>query len=121
LQHSYLVKGQLDGLYNLLVLSPDHALVAASEGWSKQKVRDYLFEESAREARHVLAGVRPDGVREDRRWVLEKRSDERIPVMTSPEWLNICVVGGAGSKSKYLTGLGVPQSAAVDAYRQPHG
>jgi hypothetical protein len=91
--------------------------VAASEGWSREVVRKYLFEESAREAKYVLAGVRPSGVRPDKRWVLEKNPDDRIPVMSSPEWLNVCVVGGAGSKSKYLTGLGVPQSAVVDPYR----
>jgi hypothetical protein len=117
LQHSYLEKGQMDGLYNLLVLSPDHATVAASGGWSRDVVRKYLFEESAREAKYVLAALRSTGLRPERRWILDKAPDDRVPVMESLEWLNICVVGGAGSKSKYLTGLGVPQSAVVDPYR----
>jgi hypothetical protein len=90
---------------SLLVLSPEHAHVFASAGWSKDDVRAFIFEHAVR-SRAELVAVGKDAVSHHTRWRLpgdhpdaipdaaSSRPDPaNVPVLTSPESVQIVVAG----------------------------
>jgi hypothetical protein len=93
----------------LLLLSPSAAKVIADAGWSKDDIRNHLFEHASMEARwleiypyyvgagasgdlrtHVTEGTAPP------RWAESDDPHRRVPVLLRPEWTNIVVAGDPG-------------------------
>jgi hypothetical protein len=116
-QHAYL--DLVHGAYkpqNLMLVPPDHAKVLADAGWSKQDTIDYVYHQSFKEARLVLAACKPQAIRPDKRWVTELDPATRIPSMDGPECLHLVVVGGVAGKGQYLDGISEPPTVGVDKY-----
>jgi hypothetical protein len=84
--------------HTLFVIGPEHARTFADERWSKQQVRQFLFETIRRPAGHLVPG--PDGAETGRlKNLLEGRMpDERIPKFPSPEEIVIVVAGGTAGR-----------------------
>jgi hypothetical protein len=90
-----------------LVLSPDHAEIISSHGWSKADIGRFMFEHA-----QLRAGfLRNRGLygyhRNQPAWVDEAEPDEMIPIMDSPERLVVTVSGGGfGGYTAVIFGLG---------------
>ena len=80
----------------LLSLGPEHAATIARDGFSKQRVKEFLFEH----ARFPLARLGA----EYRAQQITRRSardapNTILPIVQSPEDISVIVVGGAGKHS----------------------
>jgi len=83
----------------LLVLGPQHAQAIALEGWSKDDVKRYVFEN----ARKPLSKVRQGGLWDIRYWpkwfAPQEDDDAMIPVVLKPDDIVVIVAGGPGDHS----------------------
>ena len=82
----------------LLSLGPEHAATIARDGFSKQAVKEFLFEH----ARYPLALLGEDY----RRYLLERdrvtdTPDAMVPIVRAAEDICVIVVGGAGKHSSW--------------------
>jgi hypothetical protein len=101
---------------NVMLVSPEHAKVIADGGWTKQQAIEFVYRESFREARWVLNAVKTQAMRPEKRWAAELDPDTRIPTIDGPESLHLVVVGGAGGKGQFLTGISVPVTKSIETY-----
>jgi hypothetical protein len=100
-------------MHNVVLLAPEHAEIFASEGWTKEDLRQELFKTARREWKWIGAGQDHAVVRDEWKWVVNK-PDELVPVTREPRFFHFVVVGGAAGKSQYLTGLGAPVTKPVE-------
>jgi len=87
----------------LLSLGPEHAATIAAGGFTKQKVKEYLYEH----ARYPLGQLGE----EYRRYQVEGRKrpddpDTLLPIANSPDAITVIVVGGAGKHSSWQPTFG---------------
>jgi hypothetical protein len=87
----------------VLALGPEHAATIARDGYSKQKVKQFLFEH----ARFPLGRLGA----EYRRYQVERQhvtdaDDTMVPIVRSAEDITIIVVGGAGKHSAWQPTFG---------------
>jgi hypothetical protein len=84
--------------HTLWIIGPEHARTLAEERWSKQDVRQYLYETIRRPARELAPG--PDGAETGR--LRDTASgpapNEGIPKFPSPEEIVIMVAGGTAGR-----------------------
>jgi hypothetical protein len=89
----------------LIVLSPHCASVLAEHGWTKDKVREYLFQEARVPARDIItkgkytqldieALARRGLIPQD--FVQSTDPDRLIPTIVRPEWVRFVVAGNPG-------------------------
>jgi hypothetical protein len=89
--------GALSGGESVLVLSPEHAKIAASTGWTKQQVREFIFERAARPRSDLREAGKLPGEP-------EPGDDAIVHRGLTPEDILITVAGGeAGGHSAFLT------------------
>jgi hypothetical protein len=85
----------LAGGHPLLALGPEHAATIARDGFSKRRVKEFLFEH----ARFPLARLGD----EYRAHLIQRGArdapDTMVPAVRSPDELTVIVVGGAGKHS----------------------
>lgn len=92
----------------LLVLSPEHARLFAENGWSKDRVREFIFHAAKRD-RATLAAVGKDAVSRETHWRLgsahpdaipdraaSSEDPQRVPLLSHPTSVQI-IVGGANN------------------------
>jgi hypothetical protein len=101
---------------NVMLVPPEHAKVIADAGWTKQDVINYVYRQSFKEARLVLAACKPQAIRPDKLWVTELDPATKIPSMDGPESLHLVVVGGVAGKGQYLDGISEPPTVGIDKY-----
>ncbi len=100
--------GGIDGQY-LIVLGPQHAKILASDGWTIDKMRQFLY----KEARYPLKRWVPshtetlENTKKD--WVNTKAAepfaaDGNVPMVKHPEDFFFTVAGGPGSHSAVFIG-----------------
>ena len=95
----------------LLLLSPEHAQTFAAEGWSKDDVRQALYEQ----ARVPMAAFSREN-RERRLYRFMERQyahrpdDTLVKVVQDPQDVVIVVTGGPGKHSMYLPTTGSSRS-----------
>ena len=114
-QHTYL-ETQGPGMHNLLLLAPDHATVLGEAGWDKDRIRAFMYEHTKRPKRLVLNAINDNTMRPEAAWVHDVGPDELIPIVRQADFFDVAVVGGAGGKSQYLTGIGFPVTRSIDPY-----
>jgi hypothetical protein len=102
-----------DGNDMVVLLSPEHAEVAASRGWGPGEVQRHLFERSSRPLEDVARG----GMWEMRNWPGEleaaARRGEPVPPVRKPEGILLMVAGGPGKHSVVIPGFGSSRAVTV--------
>ncbi|HEU5319571.1 MAG TPA: hypothetical protein VFX28_02125, partial [Methylomirabilota bacterium] len=87
----------------LLSLGPEHAATIAKEGYSKQKVKEFLFDH----ARFPLARLGAEYRRQQaERHAVVDAPDTMVPIVRRPEDITVLVVGGAGKHSAWQPTFG---------------
>jgi hypothetical protein len=87
----------------LLSLGPEHAATIARDGFTKQQVKEFLFEH----ARFPLARLGPEYQRyQIERWSVADAPDTMIPIVRSANDISVIVVGGAGKHSAWQPTFG---------------
>jgi hypothetical protein len=87
----------------LLSLGPEHAATIAKEGYTKQKVKEFLFEH----ARFPLARLGPEYRRQQiDRWGVVDAPDTMVPIVRAADDISIIVAGGAGKHSSWQPTFG---------------
>jgi hypothetical protein len=101
----------------LVVIGPEHAQDIASDGWTKQDIKYYLFEYARKPyAAARLGGMYSEQVRQELwpRWLDYTREDVMIPLVRTPDEILVIVGGGAGRHSAWVPGWGnVDRSRSV--------
>jgi hypothetical protein len=105
---------------HMWLICPDHAAKLASNGWSKDDVKEYLWK-NATIAFGEIASRR--WLREDAkgRWVkhpelqwMEDHPDLQVPMFAGPESFRLAVVGGPGPRGVYFWGNEEAITQAID-------
>ncbi|MFQ5657553.1 MAG: hypothetical protein ACE5G5_08445 [Candidatus Methylomirabilales bacterium] len=109
-----------------VVISPEHAATIAAEGWSKQDVKEFLFQEARRPvAELVRAGEYYGEVTWQKywpRWVDRSNPTALIPVVNRPQDFLVFVAGGAAGRfSLVIPGWGDMGIRAVTKVIHFHG
>lgn len=89
----------------LLVLGPEHAASIASAGWSRGRVREFLYQAISRRRDELALG----GMYRMRDWPQEIERmghDALIPAVPSPDDILVMVVGGEGKHSAAIPSFG---------------
>lgn len=87
----------------LIILSPEHAATIAKSGYSRRKVKEYLFEKG-RIPLSVFAPRTREGLLHRRsRWFDRKIDTEQIGIADDADDITIIVAGGAGIHSQFLS------------------
>jgi hypothetical protein len=87
----------------LLSLGPEHATTIAKEGYSKQKVKAFLFEH----ARFPLKRLGLEYQRQQiERWDVIDATETMVPIVSRAEDISVIVVGGAGKHSSWQPTFG---------------
>jgi hypothetical protein len=84
--------------HTLWVIGPEHAATLGAERWSKQDVRQYLYQTIRRPARELMPGVDGAETGRLREAVSGHAPNERIPKFPSPEEIVIMVAGGTAGR-----------------------
>jgi hypothetical protein len=87
----------------LLSLGPEHAATIAREGFTKQKVKEFLFEHARFPLGRLGAEYRRQQV--ERHHVVDA-PDTMVPIVRRPEDISVIVVGGAGKHSSWQPTFG---------------
>lgn len=93
-----------------LVLGPEHAHEIAKDGYSKEDVQQYLFEH----ARMPVRDLASRSYWNFRKWPEEYEADNpdfMVPIVYAPEDFVICVAGGDGRHSAWLSSWYMTQCA----------
>jgi hypothetical protein len=92
-----------------VVLGPEHADTIAREGWSREDVQWFLYDQ----ARNDLDDLRNAGIPDNYVWHHRFDTDDgdaRIPLVEHPEDFLVLVAGGAGKHSMGLPSFGETRS-----------
>lgn len=96
-----------------LILGPEHAATIAADGWSKDDIRIYLYEQ----ARFPLSELKSIGglwgMHSWPNWFEGFCDADRVPVIASPDRLGIVVAGGEGKHSVGIPSNGGSRSVTV--------
>lgn len=95
----------------MVVMCPSHAETVAADGWSKQHVKEYLYEKARKPVRLVkLGGLYGREIARNfwPRWVSRTDDEEMVPLVRRPSEITLVVAGGAGRHSAFLPGWATP-------------
>jgi len=90
----------------VLMLCPQHAAVIGKEGWSKEKVKEFLFEKARIPYERWMMNVRSVYAKDP--WYTKFRPGDLVPVVDGAKNILVFVSGGAGAHSMYYSGFGRP-------------
>ena len=93
----------------MLILGPEHAATIAGSGWSRRRVREYLYHAISRKREELALG----GMYGMRDWPPELNnmtSDALIPAVPSVDDILILVAGGEGKHSAAIPSFGATVS-----------
>jgi len=97
----------------LIVLGPEHAAIIARDGFSKQDVKQFLFEN----ARVPLALISKGNLERFKKSMPERFSDldgkASVPMVNGPEDLMVVVAGGSGRHSAVIPTFGTTRAITV--------
>ena len=90
----------------LVVLGPEHAAIMAREGFTKQGVKQYLFDT----ARVPITGISKGNLKRFRKNLPERFSNlgvkDKIPIADTPDEIMVVVAGGMGRHSAVIPTFG---------------
>lgn len=95
---AYRTQGQGSGGDVFLVLNPEFATLLKQQGWTKDSIRKYLFENG----RHPISDRQVDYKKWAEKFLKrELGKDELVPAAGTPDQIQIVVVGGQGKQGQY--------------------
>jgi hypothetical protein len=103
----------------MLAIAPEHTDLLASEGWTKDKIREYLWEQ----ARYPYSVIPPVKTAQTRlpEWFEKKYGpitpNTMIPITDKPEGIEIIVTGGPGKHSQFFYGGRTLISVPIDRWK----
>jgi hypothetical protein len=100
--------------HHVLLLCPDHARLIAKAGWSKQGIRDYLYQNAVLPWRLLRHWYVDEGVRPELRWILSLPPETPVPIVGGPDWYQIVVVGGPAGKNAYMSAEGLSVTIPIE-------
>jgi len=109
----------------MVVLSPEHAKVIAAGGYTKARVKEYLYQHARVPVRHysdesIERRLRNSGRFDDQLDI--EFLDRKVPLARSPDDFMVIVLGGVGKHSAFIPSLAVTRSvtrALLNAQGQP--
>lgn len=93
----------------LIALGPEHAATIASDGWSKQDVQKFVFEQARVPLKRARLGGMW-GIQSWPKWLDVCNEDSGIPVVRRWEDIVVIVAGGAGKHSSCVPTFGATRS-----------
>jgi len=87
----------------VLSLGPEHAATIAREGYTKQKVKEFLFEHARFPLARLGAEYRQQQIERHR---VVDAPDTMVPIVRKPEDITVLVAGGAGKHSAWQPTFG---------------
>ena len=99
-----------------LIVGPVHAAIFKKYGWSRQNVRDYMYEHARMPFGQLIANLSADAFRKSRpemQWIWNSPGT-LIPILETADCLELVVAGGAGSRSTYSGGSAGPVSRQIE-------
>jgi hypothetical protein len=100
--------------HHVLLLPPDHARSIAKGGWTKQGIREYLYHHAVLPWRLLRHWYVDEGVRPELRWILSLPPETPVPIVGSPDWYQIVVVGGPVGKTAYMSAEGMSVTVPIE-------
>ena len=101
----------------MLLVCPLHAAVFRKHGWSKQDIREYMFQHARMPFGNLIANKEIPSFRTthpELQWMWDK-PETLVPVFEAPESLEIVVAGAtSGARSTYSYGAAEPVSRVID-------
>lgn len=93
----------------MVVIGPEHAKTIAKDDWTKQDIKEFLYEN----ARVPMSFAKLGGMYSEEnaeafwpKWLQEADDDTNVPLVRSPERIAVTVAGGLGRFSMVLHGWG---------------
>lgn len=103
----------------IVALCPEHAELLARDGLTKEKIRQYLWEQ----ARYPYSAIAPSNspMAKVPDWFITEYGDidgsSMIPITEKPEDIDIIIAGGAGKHSQFFYGGRDVVSISIDHWR----
>ncbi|BCB90015.1 UGSC family (seleno)protein [Phytohabitans suffuscus] len=102
--------------HDFMLICPEHAEIFGNAGWSRQDVRDAMFE-AARlpysELRRTKEAKALDAAHPELTW-LRDSPDTLLPVLETPECFEVAVLGATAGRGQFYWGCGGPVTKVVD-------
>lgn len=96
-----------------LILGPEHASTVAGDGWTKDDVRQFVYDRARLSVRRLKAAGGMWGMHSWPAWFQGVDDEDLVPVMASPDRLGIVVAGGEGKHSVCVPSNGGSRSVTV--------
>jgi hypothetical protein len=96
----------------LVVLGPEHAATISKDGWTKEDVKRFLFENARIPLRRWRLGGMA-GMQYKPKWFHELDDEALIPIAERHEDIMVMVAGGAGKHSMVVPTFGVTRAVSV--------
>ena len=102
--------------HHLLLIAPDHARIFKNAGWTKDRLRQELFDAAQMPFELMLIPKEPHLIRASHPeldWVWDA-PDTKMPVVEGPDCYDFAVVGGAAGRSMLFLGSGQSITKAIE-------
>ena len=100
----------------MVVLCPSHAETIANDGWSKQHLKEYLYEKARKPVRLAkIGGLYGREVNRNfwPRWINRDDDNEMVPLVRRASEITLVVAGGPGRHTAFLPGWATPSVTVV--------
>jgi len=100
----------------MVVVCPSHAETIAHDGWSKQHLKEFLYEKARKPVRLLkLGGLYGRELNRNfwPRWVNRQNDDEMVPIVRRPSEITVVIAGGTGRHSAFLPGWATPSATVA--------
>lgn len=101
---------------HFLLVCPVHAAIFRKAGWSKQQIRDYLYQHARIPFGRFMANKEPATFRSSHpnlQWLWDS-PETLMPVLETPDCFEIVVAGASGGRSAYSYGAAEPVSRVIE-------
>lgn len=102
--------------HNMLFICPEHAQVFAEAGWTKQKLREYLYAKARLPFRTMMLNKEAKAfaiAHPELQWLWDS-PETLLPVVEDPACFEIVVVGAAAGRGSYFYGAGGPVTKVIE-------
>jgi hypothetical protein len=102
--------------HNMLFICPEHAQVFAQAGWTKAKLREYLYAKARLSFETLMLNKEAQAfavAHPELQWLWDS-PQTLLPVVEGPDCFDIAVVGAAAGRGAYFYGAGEPVTKVIE-------